>query len=690
MKTTRHIVLLLLLCMYAIPLAAQSSGSILMFVSHEETYYSEFIVMHEALTTAGYTVDVRSASTDSASTYMIPNGTDIEATANTLPGSNYGDFQQQFQDIFGSPWNASLNPTPNYLPVNGRIQDVTDMSSYEGLIVVGGTGSIAYRIDGSYSSQGTGSRTVSAADVQAAAEKLNDLALDALSHEKPVMAQCHGASLAAFWRIPGTTGPGVEDLGYSLLKDHQATGFPEAQTAPTLNDFSISFKSDDKVTISSPHSSFPDNGTGDFRIATTRDWYPQTITHAARSFLNMIETYPPAYHIQNNISVMVIHGGLVDSTNCAASNQANDIPCNYGTGSNLPADYGHLSGLLQANSSQDNYNFTVQEVDLSQAVLPFNVTDDSAMYNYFSTADVVVWFKHWSTEITDEMQNALIWAAEDGVGVLSLHHGLYNHNSGGQTKDILVQNLFEAESAMGTWSGGLANYDLFMSDYGHFVTTFGVTLPDAVQAPGPWWTNPLPAGTNNSYSYYQHIPIYDELYYNMAFLPSATFGRGVNEIMPVLSNDQTPAGQSHVSGFLKRFDAQNDGTVSRVAFFQAGERTESLNINHAFGQIVRNAVVWLASENIATGIEDPAPIQLSLQVAPNPGTGQYRLFLPKAGISGSAAVEVYDLTGRILVNRQMAVQDREIELKLDGFETGYYLIRVNFDGKNYLGKLIQR
>lgn len=689
MNNTRTIFLFFLSLVWLLPAQAQSSGNILMFVSHEETYYSEYIVMYEALQAAGYSIDVRSASTDSASTYMIPNGTDIEATANTLPGSSYADFQQQFQDIFGVPWNASVNQTPNFLPVDGRIQDVNDMSGYDGLVVVGGTGSVAYRVDGTYNSQGTGPRMIPASEVQAAAEKLNDLALDALANEKPVMAQCHGASLAAFWRIPGTTGPGPEDLGYSLLKDHQATGFPEPSTGPTLAGLNISFKADDKVTISSPHSSFPDNGNGEYRIATTRDWYPQTITHAARSLLNMIETYPPSYHSQNNFSVLVIHGGLVDSTNCSASNQSNDIPCNYGTGSNLPADYNHLHDLLEANSPHDDYDLNVLELDLSQPVLPFSPTDDSAMYAYFRGADVIVWFKHWSTVITDEMQNAILWAAEDGVGVLSLHHGLYNHNSGGQTKDILIQNLFEAESAMGTWSGGLANYDLFMSDYGHFVTTYGVDLPDAVQAPGAWFSNPLPAGTNNSYSYYQHFPIYDELYYNMAFLPSATFGRGVNEITPILSNDQTPAGQCHVSGFLKRFDQQNDGTVSRVAFFQTGERQESLKINHAFGQIVRNAVVWLASENVPTGLEDPQ-VQRPLQIAPNPGSGQYRLYLPETSISDMAVVEVYDLNGRKVLTESLPITGRTVELKLDGHEMGYYLVRVNFDNRTYFGKLIQR
>lgn len=104
------------------------------------------------------------------------------------------------------------------------------MDNYDGLLIAGGTGIMEYRIDGSYTSQGTGTRLVSSTDIQAAAEKLNDLAIDALTKEKTVLAQCHGASLPVNWRIPGTSGPGAEALGFSLLKNNQATGYLEAQT----------------------------------------------------------------------------------------------------------------------------------------------------------------------------------------------------------------------------------------------------------------------------------------------------------------------------------------------------------------------------------------------------------------------------------------------------------------------------
>ena len=102
-------IFLSIVCLTIVSHASAQDNSILLFVSHEQTYYSEFIIMHQALTAAGYTVDVRSASAMNASTYMVPAGTTIEATANTLTGSSYTEFTTLFQNLF----NATLNPALN-------------------------------------------------------------------------------------------------------------------------------------------------------------------------------------------------------------------------------------------------------------------------------------------------------------------------------------------------------------------------------------------------------------------------------------------------------------------------------------------------------------------------------------------------------------------------------------------------
>lgn len=566
-------------------------GNVLFFVAQADAYYSEYIVAKAALEAAGYTVDVRTATPNAAGMYMLPFGTDIAATANTLPGSSYAVFQQQFQNSFGAAWNAALNATPATVPVNGRIQDVPDMNNYTALVIAGGTGINEYRVDGSYSGHGT----ATASDVQAAAEKLNALALNALLQGKPVLAQCHGASLPVFWRIPGTVGTGAESLGFSLLKNNQAAGYPEPQTATTLAGLFVQFKPEDRVTVSSPHVSFNDDENGEYKVISSRDWYPQTVAHATRTLLNIIETYPVKSDAIRPVSVLILHGGAVNPGNCSYLNRSNDIPCNYGAGGNLPADYTNLQNLLLANSSKDEYNFTVSDLNLTGS-LPYNDQVQESILNYLKSYDVVLFYKHWSTGVSNNLQNALVAYADQGGGVLALHHGLYNDIDGALNKNILANQLFGAESAMATWSANLTSYSLFSTNYGHFVSTFGLDLPAAQQAPGNWFSNqPLPP-SNLTYSTYPNFPVYDEIYNNMSFVPGQTFGRGVNHINPLFSNDLTPAGQCHTAGFVKLFNSSGDHSVGRVCYMQAGERAESININHRYGQVVRNAVAWAAGE----------------------------------------------------------------------------------------------
>ena len=230
MKKNYIVLLIGFLMMYS---SFSQTNNILMYVSHEETYFSEYVVMKAGLESAGFTVDVRNASGMVSSTYMIPSSATIQSTANSLAGSSYAEFMTQFNDMFGGSWDSNLDAIPTNIPVDGSILDVTDMTNYDALVIVGGTGILEYRVDGVYNSQGVGSRLISAATVQAASEKINALVLESLSNGKPTLAQCHGASLLSYCRVPGTSGTGEEVLGFSILKDGQATGFPDGNLNST-------------------------------------------------------------------------------------------------------------------------------------------------------------------------------------------------------------------------------------------------------------------------------------------------------------------------------------------------------------------------------------------------------------------------------------------------------------------------
>ncbi|MEQ9230281.1 MAG: hypothetical protein RIF46_06325, partial [Cyclobacteriaceae bacterium] len=374
-----------------------SAQNILMFVPHEQTYYSEYIVMKEALEASEYTVEVRSASSMDFSIYMDPY-LDIDDAANELSGSSYEEFQTQCLSFFGAEWDGSNNNAiPDFGEVTGSILDVADFSNYDGLIVVGGTGALDYRVDDDYTSQGVGERLLSGEEIQATAEKLNELALEALLEGKPVMAQCHGASIPAFWRIPGTSGTGEEALGFSLLKGGVSTGYPEEETGPILESLNITHRVSDRVTVSSPHSSFEDQNAGEGRIITTRDWYPQTVAYAARTFMNILETYPNVEERTGETTVLVLHGGALDDSNmpnsCSAGNKDNDVPCNNGISEeDLPADFSHLMTLLEGEGARDDYAISPTDLDLSLS-LPFNINNEGEILAYLEGYDVILFFK---------------------------------------------------------------------------------------------------------------------------------------------------------------------------------------------------------------------------------------------------------------------------------------------------------
>lgn len=685
----------LILVTYIIGLGSLAYGQekVLVFASCEDTYYSEYIVMIRALEVSGYQVDVVSSGSDSVSIYMLPSGTDIQETAGTLPGGSYSQFTSQFADLFGGSWDSEDDPTPEYATINGSILDVVNMDEYAALVVVGGTGALDYRVDGDYQSQGVDSREISTNIIQQSAEKLNILALEALSDGKPVLAQCHGASIPAFWRIPNTESDGVETLGISLIKGGIATGFPELETEPALTELGVTHRTNDRVTITTPNSAFDDNGNGDFKIITTRDWYPQSVAHAARTLINILESYPRAQDIGEEVKTLILHGGEVDVENCSASNRNNDVPCNYGVGDNLPADFTDLEMLLEADSDADNYTIIVENLDIINGSIP---ASESEWNNLFDMYDAVVWYKHWSTGVTENLQNALVTFADDGGGVVALHHGLYNDIDGPRNKDILVSELFEVQSSQSGWSGNLANYNILSTGYGHFISTYGIEYETSSETPSQWFGTPLRGFSNASYSYYQSFEIFDEIYNNMSFEPGADFGNGLNEITPLFSNNQNPGEQVHTNGFVKLFDGAEDGSVGRVVFFQAGERKENYNSEMPYGQLVRNAVVWSANQkaesnpvsNEETVLFSPDEFRIK-SFYPNPfnpsGVVEFNL-----GSTGYVEILVYDILGRKVqdvFNGAMNSGHQSISIDGKDLSSGVYIVSIKQDNQRKTVKI---
>lgn len=545
---------------------------ILMFVPASQTWWAEYKVAYEGYRARGYDVDVRSSAVGVATSYQTDG--DVQSSAGTLAGSSYGAFQADFATSFGAAWNAVWN-APADIPVAGRIQDVASLAGYVALSIVGGIGAVDYRYDGSYPN----------AEVQAAAERLNGLINEAVQQGIPVLAECHAAAVPVFARTPGTAGqmPSPDGLGTSLLRNRTATGFPGGDTAAVCASFGVTYLTDRRAVVEN--------------VITTRDWYPQTVAHGARTLLAVLGSTPSPALLAAATSVLILHGGP-----CDPSNPNNDIPANYGTvpASIIPVDYLDLQALLAADSPLDPFTIQVSEVNLLGGAVPFNLASSASALAYFSTFDVVIAFKHWSSQFGDPIQTALRDYADQGGGLVAIHHALFNHDTGAVNRNILCRDVFGAESHSSTWGARNPNngpYGYMNLNHGHFVSTYGVPFTATSMMP-PAGFPASPAAPNPCAGGYPALNLTDEIYTNTTFTGTPVFGDGVGQINLLFANDHTAfPGQVHTAGFTKRFNPSSDASVGRLVYLQPGERVENVQVGHPYGQILRNAVIWAAQGN---------------------------------------------------------------------------------------------
>lgn len=572
-----------------------TSSRILLFIPFNNVWWAEYKVLYEGFRAMGYEVDVRSSATGLATSYQ--SDTNIEISANSIANSSYAIFSQQFQNVTGTAWNSSWN-SPTTIPVNARIQDVTSMNDYVAIVAAGGTGAMDYFYDGTYSiNSNSGANISTASEVQAAAEKMNALIVEALQAGKPVWTQCHGARLVAYARAPGSAGSGFDGLGTSLMQGREATGYHlDSGTATAYTNLGVTYRNLQRIVVDGPTpAQLNGSESGRYRVITTRDWYPQTVLLGVQAVQNIVSSYPTIASLSQSKQVLIVHGGALNSSNCSAVNKTtNDIPCNYGTGANSPADYIDLQNLLSTDSAADPFSLTVSHVDImSGSPLPFDKNSISSSLNYFLGFDAVVFFKHWNTGMTTALENALVQYADQGNGLVAIHHGLYNDSN---SKNILAA-AFGAHSSSTGWGArdpSAGAYGYMNVNHGHFINSFSLSYGSGPLTVSGTLT-PNPATPNHAPWGFPGLSLTDEIYTNTTFINSPTFGRGENQINLLFANNLTAwQGQTTTAGFTKIYNPTNDSTRGRLVYLQPGERKSNFNSSSAYGQIIRNAVVWSA------------------------------------------------------------------------------------------------
>lgn len=564
------------------------NGRILMFVPYNDVSWTEYKVAYEGLSALGYTVDLVSSKTGEAYAY----GGGVDGATQT----SFNDFQTLFQTNFDTTWNSAWTSQAN-IPLNGRIQDIANLDDYDALVIPGGQGAVAYQYDGTYadlSPQSTpGTHVTSAAEVQAAAEKLNDLINIALQAGKPVAAQNHGAPLIAFARINGTAGDGFDNLGDSVLAEKYATGY-SGTIATDYANLNVNYLSNEKLVIDGPDA--PDyNGNGRDLLVTTVDGYAETAVYFTQTIQNILTTYPAPAERTKTINVLVVGG---------------DEPTNYWP--QEPALYTDIADLLNDDGDDLNINAvgTYRTSDLTLANLQ----------NY----DVLVYFRHDS--ISQSRQNDIREFVDNGGGLIGIHHALYNEgNNNGTMVELFggeLPNNVDLDDEMGIVYDGETNH-LINVNLGHFVSTYGVHLIPGTPTSTIDYTTPLGIPNNNldddngSGYYHFSIDVPDELYLGNRFNDDVVFGSGVNEVNRLFSNDRYVNGSPNpnnghydTSGWVKEYDSDND-EVGRIVYLQPGETNDRTLAHPSYQQVIKNSVVWAASSTSTAPIPNQSPTAVS-------------------------------------------------------------------------------
>ncbi|TQV78262.1 hypothetical protein FKG94_14440 [Exilibacterium tricleocarpae] len=550
----------------------QSNGrTVLLFVASVQTYWSEYKTVYESFCANGYEVHVVSGGEGPATSY----GDNIQNLATTGPGG-YDGFTASFASASGQVWDAAWN-APAAIPVHAAVVDIPNMDDYDALAIVGGEGILDYRYDNVYPNLQT----------QEAAAHLNTLAIMAVEAGKPVGGQCHGATPLAFFRVPGTEGAGPDGLGTSVLAGRYATGYhlgTSTQDAYTILD--VNYNDVDRAIVDGPD---PGQYAGlnvpySDLFVTARDWIPQTGLHFTRTLMNMMETYPAPVTAAEPLAVVVLGG---------------DEVYHYQNLGYTAADEDTILEVL--NDPVDEYHINAQFI-----ACPPNGMIDA---NLLTTTDVIFVFCH--NTFSQAMQNQIVNFADNGGGVVGVHHAIYNH---GNNKMPLV-SMFGAElpatatlnnpnSIIFLEGAGLLNINI-----GHFVSTHGmpsdisVAYTDALPIP-----NPSAGGGYFGFTF----PGPDELYPGITFNNGVEFGRGANQIERLFGNNTIieggdDSGELTTSGWVKRFDSDQNGVGGRVVYLQPGETPGVTFADETYRHLVKNAVLFAAESEVLLPDPDPGP-----------------------------------------------------------------------------------
>ncbi len=136
-------------------------------------------------------------------------------------------------------------------------------------------------------------------------------------------------------------------------------------------------------------------------------------------------------------------------------------------------------------------------------------------------------------------------------------------------------------------------------------------------------------------------------------------------------------GQPWLTAFPSSGSGNKTVTLTALANTQPGNRTSTLTVS-AIGAAVKTVQVTQSFNTIALSSEKE-----QLSVYPNPFSD--RLII--RGISAKASLRITDLSGRVLLTRELS---ENTDLNTSYFPAGLYLLTITSDGSRWSGKLIRK
>lgn len=658
------------------PVVTTPEDSILIFVA-DDTYYTEYATLTEALTKLGYFLDIRSATANPVTAYTIPAGSTVQNAANSLGGSNYNSFLQQFQKVTGQPWNEAINSVPPPIAHQGNILDITpaQINQYKAFIVLGGIGATYYERDGDYAPHAG----LLGNQVGTVAEHLNVLGLAAMNQNKIVGGVCHGSSVPVYWRLD--CGAANSLTCPSILEGQNAAGFlgDPINTQAKYNLVNVNYVQNLIVGVSqtTPQFSAAQGGLRG-KVLTLSSWYPQHVLRYAETLHRLLTSTPENTH--DTVNVVLLHGGALNPGNCGPGNLENDIPCNH---PHTPADYTHVEALLQANSANDNFAFQVTSVNLGiPGTLPFDPNNEQQVLDYLvANAEVVVMYKHWVNYLPVATQNAIVrFVEEHGRGLFMNHHALYNHHHNGQNKAPLV-TLAGAQASSFGFGLFMANQTLY-NVTPHFINTYGLDMSGVATTPNQWLSNTGAANALAMVERASTFTVNDEVYSNMTF-ESVNFGDAPNSVLPILGTNALSGDNALTTGFVRRVSV-TDSIVGKVAYIQIGELPQNYDLaSSPTAQMFRNAIYWVSvGESTSTSLATFASARVSnfarrtsftTKLFPNPTTKTLTL----TSDSKIRKVEIYDLLGKLRKVQTLPMAKQTVAISVGDLPPGIYWMTLH-------------